>query len=166
MVDVIRYYRLRKTAHNSDHVRTKKLHRLLKFLDLSSGQGIFSGEDPILIFEFLTRMVEKFDTLGMSEGQTLIDLPHFLSDSARCKVAQEQVKSLAGRKACSIYCKRQTLQGQSGTQQTSCEVFLRPLMKMNSRTARGITTNLTAVETPMKKMKNELRLSGRNRYHA
>jgi len=78
-----RYYRLRKTKQTRDHARTTQLHKLLKNLDLSFRESKFSGQDPILIFDFLTRMVEECDTLGMSEAQSFMALPHFLSDNAR-----------------------------------------------------------------------------------
>ena len=48
-----------------------------------SRESKFWGQDLILIFDFLTRMVEECDTLGMSEAQTFMALPPFLSDSAR-----------------------------------------------------------------------------------
>ena len=42
----------------------------------------FSGEDPILIFDFLSRLVEEADTNGMSEGQLMVCLPHMLTTKA------------------------------------------------------------------------------------
>jgi hypothetical protein len=78
-----RYYRLNKTSHTRDHARTHQLHRLLKNLELSFKDSKFTGKDPVLIFDFLTRMVEECDTLGMSEAQAYMALPHFLSDTAR-----------------------------------------------------------------------------------
>lgn len=40
-----------------------------------------SGEYPILIFDFLTKLVEEADTLDISEGQLMVLLPHLLTGS-------------------------------------------------------------------------------------
>ena len=52
-------------------------------MDLSFRESKFLGQYPILIFDFLKRMVEECDTLGMSEDQAFMALPHFLSDRER-----------------------------------------------------------------------------------
>ena len=78
-----RYFRLRKMAQTRDRARKSQFLKLLKNLDLSFSERKFSGRDPILIFDFLTRMVEECDTLGMSEAQEFMALPHFLSNNAR-----------------------------------------------------------------------------------
>ena len=70
-----RYYRLQKKAHTGDHARMTQLHSLLKNLDLSFRERKFSGQDPILIFDFLTRMVEECDT---SVSYTHLTLPTIL----------------------------------------------------------------------------------------
>lgn len=41
-----------------------------------------SGEDAILIFDFLNRLVEAADTLEISEDQHMVLLTHFLAGSA------------------------------------------------------------------------------------
>ena len=95
-----RYYRLRKTTHTRDHARTTQLHKLLKNLDLSFRESKFSGQDPILIFNFLTRMVEECDTLGMSEAQAFMALPHLLSDNARTQFRAMQSGSRTSGVTC------------------------------------------------------------------
>lgn len=42
----------------------------------------FSGEDPILVFYFLSRLAEEADTLDMNEGQIMVCLPHMLTKNA------------------------------------------------------------------------------------
>lgn len=42
----------------------------------------FSVEDPILIFEFLTRIVKEADTLDISKIQLVVLLFHLLAVSA------------------------------------------------------------------------------------
>ena len=41
-----------------------------------------SGEDSILVFDFLSRVVEELDVLGMNERQLVTCLPHLLSKRA------------------------------------------------------------------------------------
>ena len=117
-------------AHTHDHARTTQLHRLLKHLDISFGKRKFSVQDPILILDFLTRMVEECDTLGMSEAQEFMALPQFLSDNARTLYrAMKSVSRISG-----VTCWPEgvqyllrtydTLQRRYETQQPSCEVFV------------------------------------------
>ena len=42
----------------------------------------FDGSDPVLVFDFLTRLTEEADTIGMSVALTFIALPHYLSGRA------------------------------------------------------------------------------------
>ena len=77
-----RYYLLRNMAHTREHARTTQLHKLLKFFVLSFRESKFSGQDQIQIFDFLTKMVEECETVGMIEAQAFMDLPHFLSNNA------------------------------------------------------------------------------------
>lgn len=44
-----------------------RLHRTLKNLEWTIKEHKFSGNDPVLIFDFLGRTVEEADTLGMNE---------------------------------------------------------------------------------------------------
>ena len=42
----------------------------------------FSGDDSILIFDFLSHVVEKADLLCINDGQLITCLPHLLTDHA------------------------------------------------------------------------------------
>ena len=77
-----RYYRLHKTNANRSSATMTRLHKTLKNLELTMREYKFSGEDPILIFDFLSRLVEEADTNSMTEGQLMVCLPHMLTKSA------------------------------------------------------------------------------------
>lgn len=67
----------------------------------------FSGKDQILIFDFLTRLVEWKDKLQMSEDQAYILLPQFLETSQWCNYEQYNqdhapVELIVGRKLSSF----------------------------------------------------------------
>ena len=88
----VRYYRLADTTETRTQDLTTRLHRVLKNLELTMKEHKFSGEDPILVFDFLGRTVEEADTLAMNEGQLVICLPHLLT-----KTAAERYRSIAPR---------------------------------------------------------------------
>lgn len=78
-----RYYRLskRRATRNADAMidgqrRSKALQRCLV------SESKFSGQDPILLFAFLTRFTEEADLNGLTEAQALVALPRFLEGSA------------------------------------------------------------------------------------
>lgn len=54
----------------------------LQNLELTLKDREFSGENPILIFEFLTNLVEDTDTLYINAGELMAFKPHRLSVSA------------------------------------------------------------------------------------
>lgn len=56
------------------------VHKYLKELKLVLDTPKISGKDPILIFDFSTRLVEEREKLQMSEGQAYILLIQFLSN--------------------------------------------------------------------------------------
>ena len=87
-----RYYRLTDTTAARTQDSTTRLHRLLKNIELTMREHKFDGEDPILIFDFLSRAVEEADTLAMNEGQLVICLPHLLT-----KTAAQRYRSIASR---------------------------------------------------------------------
>lgn len=60
----------------------KPVEKYLTELTLVMDNHKFSGKDPILIFDFLTRLVEETDKLQMSEDQANMLLPQFLSNPA------------------------------------------------------------------------------------
>lgn len=67
-----RYYRLAATTTNRTSTTTTRLHRTLKKIELTMKDFNFSREDPILIFDFLRRLVQEDDTLDMNEGQLMV----------------------------------------------------------------------------------------------
>lgn len=87
-----RFYRLLNTTATRTQDSTTRLHRTLKNLELTMKENKFTGEDPILIFDFLSRTVEEADTLAMNEGQLVTCLPHLLT-----KTAAQQYRSIASR---------------------------------------------------------------------
>ena len=95
-----RYYRLIKTKHTRTHESTFRLHKLIRNLELSFKDSKFSGEDPILIFDFLSRFVEEADTLTMSEAQAFMALPQFLTGTARMQYRAARSGSRSGGLAC------------------------------------------------------------------
>ena len=48
---------------------TLEVKKHIKSLDLSLKKHIFSGEESIMVLNFLTRFVEEADTLGMTEAK-------------------------------------------------------------------------------------------------
>lgn len=58
---------------------TARLHKNLKNIVLTMRGHKFSGEDIVLVFDFLTPFVEEADTPGMSESQLIVCLPHLLT---------------------------------------------------------------------------------------
>ena len=77
-----RYYRLNRTTHSRSAKETGKVRDHIKRLELTMQRHRFSGEDPILVLDFLNKMVDEANTLGMSEAQAYLSLPYFLSGSA------------------------------------------------------------------------------------
>lgn len=63
-----RYYLFFKTDQHRDAEATSKLSRLLKSLDLTFKEHKFSGAEPILLFDFITRTVEEADMVNITEG--------------------------------------------------------------------------------------------------
>lgn len=54
----------------------------LQNMELTMCAYRFIGEDPVFVFDFLTRVVEDDDTLRLSEGQLNVCLPHPLNKNA------------------------------------------------------------------------------------
>lgn len=54
----------------------------MKRPELTLRENLFSGEDPILILEFVPRFGDEADILEMNEAQVLIALPHLLNGEA------------------------------------------------------------------------------------
>lgn len=62
------YYGFDNTTANRTSKTTTRMHRTLKNIELKMKGFKFSGEDRILILDFLRRLVEEADTLDMNEG--------------------------------------------------------------------------------------------------
>lgn len=66
-------------------------------MELTFKDRTFSGEDPILIFDDLTRFVEEANKLDNSEGHLFVLLPHILSVSASDQYPAASDGSQSGR---------------------------------------------------------------------
>ena len=76
------FYRLARHKASRSSRETGKVRALLKQMELTMKSRKFSGNDPILIFEFLHKFVEEAGTLGMSESQAYLAVPYFLVNPA------------------------------------------------------------------------------------
>lgn len=52
----------------------------IKNLDITLKNHLFNGNDPINIFDLLTRFVNESDMLNVSQAQASIAIPTFLAD--------------------------------------------------------------------------------------
>ena len=77
-----RYYRLQRRNTGRSAESTIALRKHIKSLDITMKNYAFDGSDPIRVFEFLTRLTEEADTIGMSEAQAFLALPHYLEGTA------------------------------------------------------------------------------------
>ena len=77
-----RSYRLRNTTDMRTSRDTAEVRIHIKNLNLTLKNHTFDGNDPIKIFDFLSRFVNEADMLNMSEAQAFIALPIFLADPA------------------------------------------------------------------------------------
>lgn len=91
-----RYYRLMRTSRTRSSATTGVIRKQIKNLELILKDHKFSGEDPIMVFDFLTRFVEEADTIGMSEGQAFVALPHFLTGTASQQFRASKNSSRSG----------------------------------------------------------------------
>ena len=62
------------------HETTTGIQKTLKNIELTMREQKFSGEDYILVFDFLSRVVKETDMLGVYEGQMVTCLPHLLTN--------------------------------------------------------------------------------------
>lgn len=77
-----RYYRLHNLGSRRSSDSTIAIRKHIKSLDVTMKDYKFDGSDPVLVFDFLTRLTEEADTIGMTESQAYIALPHYLSGDA------------------------------------------------------------------------------------
>ena len=77
-----RYYRLADTRQVRSAEDTKRLRDQAKTFQSTFDTTKFSGEDPIMVFDFLMKFVEEADTLNVSEAHAFIILPKVLKGRA------------------------------------------------------------------------------------
>lgn len=97
-----RFYRLHRTDERRGSRETGMVRLLIKRLEIYLKEHAFSGKDPILVFDTLTRFVEEADTLGMTEAQAYLCLPYFLTDQAsrQYRAARNATRSFTGGISC------------------------------------------------------------------
>ena len=77
-----RLYRLRDTSQSRSSRATAKVKDFIKRMELKLKDHYFSGEDPVLVLDFLVRFCKEADTQGMSEAQAYLAVPYFLKGFA------------------------------------------------------------------------------------
>ena len=95
-----RYYRLLRCDHHRDTQTMLDANTRIKSLMISLGDFKFSGQDPILIFDFLTRITEEADINQMTEAQAFVALPRFLSGFAEVQFRSTRSGSCTGGVRC------------------------------------------------------------------
>lgn len=66
------------TSQELTHAEAFRLCETLQNFELTFKDLKFSGEGPIIICNFLTRLVDEADALDISEVQLIVLLPHLL----------------------------------------------------------------------------------------
>lgn len=77
-----RYYKLALRRSGRSAESTIAVRKHIKSLDITMKDYKFDGSDPVMVFDFLTRLTEEADTIGMTEPQAFHALPHYLSGPA------------------------------------------------------------------------------------
>lgn len=77
-----RYYRLMITRHVCLADESKKLREQLKAFQATFEKTWFSGENPILVFKFLTTFVEEAKTFGVSDAHEVLIMSKLLNSRA------------------------------------------------------------------------------------
>ena len=78
-----RSYRLEDTSQRRTSRETGKVRDYIKRMDIKLKQHHFTGEDPIMVLDFLARFVREANIQEMSEAQAFLALPHFLDGFAK-----------------------------------------------------------------------------------
>lgn len=73
-----RYYWLEEFSLEMTLRDTSKVKDCVKRMQLSMRNQCFTGDDPILVLNFLARFVAEADVLGMSDAQAYLVLPYIL----------------------------------------------------------------------------------------
>lgn len=74
-------YRLRLTYHSRLYADIFRLRKTLQNLELMLKYSKFSAWDPIIIFDFLTHLVEKASMLETREAHLVVLRPHLLTSN-------------------------------------------------------------------------------------
>ena len=77
-----RYYRLADIRQTRSAFETKILRDQAKTFQSTFDNTKFSGDDPILVFDFLMKFVEEADTLNVSEDHAFVIIPKVLKGRA------------------------------------------------------------------------------------
>ena len=77
-----RMYRLKRKSSTRSGRETGKVKDHVRRMATTLSGLEFSGKDPILVLNFLSRFVEECDVLEMKESQALLALPYFLKEDA------------------------------------------------------------------------------------
>ena len=77
-----RHYRLKRTSRRRSKDTAKARHQV-KNMGLTLLPHRFTGENPIMVLDFLRRFVSEAEQLAMSEEQAYIALPFFLKGAAK-----------------------------------------------------------------------------------
>lgn len=83
-VDTLSYhsYRLEDVSQHHSHRGTGKVRYYIKQMVFRLSRYLFSGEDLIMVIDFLTRFVRKANIQEMSEDDALTALPSFFKGCA------------------------------------------------------------------------------------
>ena len=95
-----RYYRLMKRSHRRDANVMLDANKRMNSLSMTLGEHKFSGQDPVLVFDFLTRFTEEADLNRMSEAQAFISLPRYLTGNAEYQYRATRYGSRSGGVTC------------------------------------------------------------------
>lgn len=76
------YYQLQKTGRVRLAQEFKKLREQMKTFRSTLEKPKFSGENPVLISDQLTKFAKKYDTLGVSRAHAFLTLPELLNSRA------------------------------------------------------------------------------------
>lgn len=77
------FYRLMNTSHVGLAEEPRKLREQVKTFWTTHEDIKFSGDDPNLELDFLTRFVEDTDALGVFEAREFLIMPKLLTDQAK-----------------------------------------------------------------------------------
>lgn len=77
-----RYYLLANNTATPTTTSVMRIYRIVKNLEVTMNTFKFLGEDPILIYDFLSRLVREADVLEKDGGKVMACLSHMLAETA------------------------------------------------------------------------------------